>query len=488
MAKITDVHRHYAEMLEKWERCREFIEGADALRTHDLACDGAAGRAYIPKLSPKQTREEYQAYIRRALYYNAVGRTLSGFVGLIMGSGASVDLPGQAEPLMSDADLSGTPLEEMIADAVEEVIEVNRFGWLVDRPAVTDKPTKLDAERSGLRPYIVGYKAEDIVNWTVERVGNAMKLTRVVLKEGYVRPDGKDGTRYRELTTRDDRVYKINVWEKKENEGEYLITSTAFPRMSGETMRDIPFYFFDLFGGKPDPRKPILLDLVEVNRSHYQSSADLEHARFTCSLPTPYFIGFSADETKGITLGGLNGIISTNPQANVGFLEYTGQGTEPLERALAQKEAMMAKLGARMLADEKRDAEAAETMRIRTSGENATLSDVAHTVARIAGEALTFAAKWFGASGEAAVELNTEYTVASASPQEITALLGAVQAGELPSSAFVARLRKVGLIEKDMTDEDIEAELEAARERRAESQGQGLLAAAAALRARGTAE
>lgn len=490
--KIDDLHPLYSRTLPKWKRCRDFIEGADALRDHDIGRAGESSDCYLPRLSPKQSPEEYEAYVRRALYYNAVGRTHGGFLGLIIGKGADVDIPAAAEPLRIDADLGGMPLEEFLETTVAEVLEANRFGWLIDHPSLSEEEkaqkTRLDVEREGLRPYIVGYKAEDIVNWNIARVGAVTKTVRVVLREAYITPAGKDDFRYRELVL-EAGVYRILEWEKVNLEGkeEYALTRETTPLMNNEPLSEIPFFFFDAHGGRAAPQKPALLDLVEINRSHYQSSADLEHARFACSVPTPYFLGFSEEDAKSIVLGGLNGIHATDSSAKVGFLEYTGQGTEPLERALAQKEAMMAKLGSRMLAEDKRDAETAETMRIRASGESATLADVARAVGRVAGKALTLAAAWFGGSGEAVVKLNTEYTAATASPQEITALLAAVQAGEIPSRDFVDRLRKVGVIASERTDEDIEADLEVQRERKAKTQSAGLLAAAAALRASGAA-
>lgn len=488
-SKINDPNSLHTLMSPKWKRCRDFIEGADALRNYDLSQDGASADCYLPRLSPKQTRDEYSAYVRRSLYYNAVGRTHGGFLGLIIGKGADVDMPQAAEPIRTDVDLGGMPLEEFLEKTVSEVLEVNRYGWLIDHPALSEEEkaskTRLDVEREGLRPYIVAYKSEDIINWKRSRVGTVTKTVRVVLREVSLDDTGKETTRYRELVL-EGGVYKIREWEKigEKDKEEYVVTRETVPLKNNSPLSEIPFYFFDAHGGLADPQKPTLLDLVEVNRSHYQSSADLEHARFSCSLPTPYFLGFSEDEVRTLALGGLNGIHATNTEAKVGFLEYTGQGTEPLERALAQKEAMMAKLGSRMLAEEKRDAETSETMRIRASGENATLADIARSVGRVAGQALTLVSEWFGGSGEATVTLNTEYTTATASPQEIAALLAAVQAGELPSRDFVDRLRKVGVINSERTDEEIESDLEVQRDRKAEAQGSGLLAAASALKAR----
>lgn len=471
---VSDLHKDYTARLTQWQRCRDFFAGADAIRTHDLACKGAAASAYVPRLSDKQTDAEYAAYIRRALYYNAPERTKDGLRGLVFFRDPEIVTPDGASAILEDVDMRGTPLEEMLEEIVGELLEVGRVGVLVDYPVAGEFPSKLDEERSGRRPFMTSYKAEDILNWQSSMIGTKWTLVRVVVRELYTKADGTDDYLYRELFLEPmdpeaggALVYKNRVWRDLN-----AMPETVIPSMNGGPIAEIPFYFYDPRGGRMKPQKPPLLDLIEVARSHYQTSADLEHASFACSVPTPYFLGFTDQEASDIALGGLNGIVSTNPEAKVGYLEYAGSGVDPLERRLAAKADMMAKLGSRMLAEDKKDAEAAETLRIRSSGESATLSDIARAVSRIMTQMLKFAVEWMGLSSEdVSVKLNTEYTPASASPQEITALLASVQAGNLPVTDFIRRLRKVGLIEADRDDETIEAELEAADAKASEKAG-----------------
>ncbi len=457
--KIDTVNPLLSARLSQYSQVRDFLEGAEALRSHDFAVEGAADKAYIPRLK-KQDNDAYAAYLRRGLYYNAVGRTRDGFLGLIFERDPVVDL-GTAEVLREDADLQGTPLVELFEETIEEVLATARYGWLVDRPEPAPNASKLDAEREGIRPYLVPYKNENIINWSIVRIGTRWKLGRVVLRESYIK-DGKAQTRYRELFLDEAGIYTVRIWNRADEQSEYVPDPEVTPRLKNEPIREIPFFFFDPRGGRPDPEKSPLGDIVEVARSHYQTSVDLEHARFTCSVPTPYFLGFTEEEAESIVLGGLNGIQSTNADANVGYLEYTGQGIVPLENALVQKEAMMAKLGTRMLVDEKRSAETAETARIRASGENATLADIAKAVARIAAQALSFVARWMGSETPVTVELNTNYVATGADASEISALLEGVISGKIAQRDFNARLREVGIIKPERTDEDIEADLEAA--------------------------
>ena len=458
--KITDQHSAYSEMATKWRRCRDFIAGADALRKHDIGCNGDAKTAYVPKISPKQSGDEYDAYIRRALYDNVVRRTRNSLVGLVFSKDPEIDLSASIDYMMNDCDMMETPLIEMAEWIVREVLDVGRCGILVDRPPTDQDASRLDAERAGYRPYFVPYTAERITNWELSRVGNRWMITRVVLSES---PET-----YTELTLTAEG-YGQTIWRKVKDRDEWFPDATVFPKLSGKPIMQIPFYFFGPNTGKCTPEEPPLIDMVEDARSWYQSSADLEHARFSCSVPTAYFLGFTADETASVVLGGLNGISSTNPEAKVGFLEYTGQGTEPLERALEQKYTMMARHGVDLLSD-KRDAEATETVRARVGLQTATLQDVANTASRILSQALTFASSWMGGT-ESTIKLNTEYMAAGIDPQEITALLSAVQAGSLPIIDFIRRLRKGRVIESDRTDEEVLSELTLAEEQQGQEIG-----------------
>lgn len=478
MPKIDDRHPLYAARLPQWERIRHFVEGADALRDHDLGIDGDEDRAYLPRLSPRQERKEYQAYVRRALYENRVARTLDGFLGLMFAKGAAIEVPVGAQALLDDADLASSPFTELLEDIATEMLMLSRTGVLVDYPPASPASSRLDEERAGVRPYFVHYKTEQIINWSHTRIGTRSILSRVVLAESVASDDGKITLQYRELVLTPEG-YAQRLWVKPKEASDYTVVSEQYPLMGGSPLEFIPFFFYTPRGSRPEPEKPLLIDLVEVARSHYQSSADLEHSRFACSVPTPYFIGFSAEEVKEIVLGGHNGIHSTSDTAQVGYLEYTGQGTEPLERALKAKAETMAKLGSRMLSEDKREAETAEAMRIRASGESATLADVSRSLSRTASAMLTFAGTWLGVNGVYKVDLPTEFAAPGVDPAELAVLLDALQAGELAPSVFTRRLRDVGIISADISDEELEAEMEAARSRAEERDAAALEAAAA---------
>jgi hypothetical protein len=143
-----------------------------------------------------------------------------------------------------------------------------------------------------------------------------------------------------------------------------------------------------------------------------------------------------------------------NHEAKAFFLEFTGEGLGALSKRLEEKEAMMAALGARMLAAEKRAAEAAETAAIHRSGENGVLGSLAIGASQAISKALTWCAEWAGVVGEAKVELNTDYLPAGMTSQDITALVQAWQAGAISHLTLLDNLQRGEIARQGVTAEE----------------------------------
>lgn len=507
--KIDQVHPELTARMTQYRRARDFFEGADALKAHDLSASNGTGQsqatdirdkktfgngqrggywgnpatAYLPRLSDEQSYNDYAVYVHGAMYPNYLDKTRADFRGLIFSKAPIVEIPPSIEYMRQDCDYKGTPIEEALEEVVEELYSVSRFGWWVDRPETPDGLSRNQEELAGLRPYIVPFRTEDIINWEYGHVGPRVTLTRVVVREG-------DSLRELSLSPYNNNageavwVYQTRVWTKaargaiskameaitgKDGDA-YTPGPLIMPTLGGKYISEIPFFFFSPTGGKAKPGRPQLEDLVQVALSLYQSSALLEHSRFTCGLATALATGFP-DETT-FDLGGLNVIKNSMPEADFKWVERKGEDCLPLERAVEQKTKMLIALGSRMLEESKKSAESAEALRIRSSGDTATCADIAQSVGRIASQALAFCARWTGDQApEVKIKLTTDYSAGVADAAEITALDKSVGAGHFSQSDFNAYLRRVGRIAEDRTDEDIEADLEVERERRSESAG-----------------
>jgi hypothetical protein len=360
---ISTTHPEYDTHQRLWERCRDVIAGEDQVKHY------ADKKGYLPKLSG-QSDDEYEGYRDRAMFYNATSRTVSAITGAIFRKPVAL-----APDFEIDGKLFSERIEQRCREAVRESLSVGRFGVLVDMP-----PVDPDLAAPPGPPYALVYKAEQIINWRYETEGDDERLTLVVLHESEMVPDPDDPymlvseTRYRELLITEAGVYAQRIWKEIANDAtgkkELIIVSEVVPLALGSPLTEIPFVIGGSLSCSCEVEKPPLLDLVNVNLSHFRTSADLEHGRHFTALPTAWVAGFGDDQE--LRIGSGTAWVTDNPAAHAGFLEFSGAGLSALSEGLIQKEHLMAVLGARLFEPPRAGVEAAETLRLRQSADTAT--------------------------------------------------------------------------------------------------------------------
>lgn len=399
---VTTVHPEVTRRQAQGQRCRDTNEGEDAVK--------AAGVQYLPRLS-KQSSAEYEAYKGRALWYGATSRTVQGLSGAVMRKDPKLVVPDAMQAQLDDITLTGTPATTFIKDLLNEVLITGRAGVLIDMP-----PPEVVDEQGMSRPYWVIYQAEQITNWKLTTVGGVPKLTMVVLLEQVESP-GEDEfeqvcvPQYRVLSLDESGIYTVRLFQQLVKQGsrtnEFVQVSELTPVFRGTPLTSIPFCCLGPCTLDACPEKPPLLDLVNVNLSHYRSSADLEHGTHFTALPTPYITGVPKETT--VAIGSATAWVLEDPNARCGMLEFTGQGLGAIEKRCDVKEKQMAILGARMLEQQKLGVEAAETLLMRNAGERSSLQSIAVTLGLGIEKLLKWHAAWIGAPTDAiSAGINTE--------------------------------------------------------------------------------
>jgi hypothetical protein len=271
----------------------------------------------------------------------------------------------------------------------------------------------------------------------------------------------KEAKQYRvlELVADGARVfYQQTVWTQ--SGAEMAPTTSLIPLRRGAPLSFIPFVFLAPTSVSPRIAKPPLLDLVDVNISHYRTMADLEHGRHFVALPTPYVVGAS-DQTGPLSIG--SGAAWLLPQgASAGMLEFTGQGLGALERADQQKRHMMAVLGARLLEEQGTKSNVSETaaaVGMRHAGEQATLKTLAQALETGLTLALQWHTWWLGTEATpeetgALFELNKDFSVLRMPAEELRALVEALQAKAISPETFYYNLEQGGLTRPGVTVEE----------------------------------
>lgn len=451
-------HPDYSTYSKFWFKCRDAWDGEEAVKNRGLE--------YLPQLSG-QSDQEYDAYRSRALFYGATARTIQGLTGMIVRKEPEIVATNALKKALTSFGYNGEAFLPFAQQAISEVLGVGRVGVLVDMP-VTPTGSK------SLPPYCVIYRAENIVNWRVSMIAGVRRLSMVVLLENAEVPDAGDPftvkqiMRYRVLTlvkvgeadTDESWEYQQELYEKrqvgsgKDAKDEWVKTQTIVPqRIGGKRLNVIPFTFINPGTTSERCELPPLLALVNVNLSHYRTSADLEHGRHFTALPTVWAAGF---DTKSVyRIGSSIAWVAEDTTAKAQYLEFTGKGLGHLAEALTSKEGLMAILGARLLEERQADAEAASAIRLRQHGEKSALASISTQVS----EAFTKVLQWFewfmaGGDSKATIAFNEDFDTAKLDPQLLTALLAAVQSGTMSWDSFFFNAKKGELYPDGRTAEE----------------------------------
>lgn len=453
---VNEKHPEYLKNLTKWQLMRDALAGE------------VAKEKYVPKLSDQEA-EEYSAYVGRAEFYNATARTQVALTGLLFAKPPKVELPEALKTIGENISLDDDTLEALAKNIADECLSVGRCGVLVDLPSVEKADySKLEAERLNLRAYATLYKAENIINWKTTKINGSNVTSLVVLAETYAEPTqdefvDKIKTRYRVLDLHEG-YYRQRVFSETKA-GNFEVVSEIYPSANGQKLEYLPFTFFNVNDLKTSVEKPPLLDLARVNISHFRSEVDLEHGTHFTALPTPYVTGYQGETEGKLKIGSTAVWAINSPDAKVGFLEFSGAGLSTLENRIAVKEKRMSILGARLLLDEKKTAEATETLQMRKSGENAVLTSVAATISEGIVSFLKDIAFFENIASENLIyEINTDYNLTMIEPQLLAQIIAGIQSGDIPNEVLYDALLKGELMPETIQSyEDYQAKLEQAR-------------------------
>lgn len=422
-------HEEYTENAAKWQRARDTFAGTDAVKSRR--------EQYLPKLDVhlRGTRadERYNSYLRRAYFFNAVKRSVIGLAGLIHQTAPTVKAPEDAEAWLQDVTLTGISAQLQALLTTQETILVGRSGILVEMT-------------SDLRPYWITVKAENIFNWRVKYDGGQPYLSMVVLRECVYKADPEDPfktdeeERFRCLTLVEG-VYTQTIWEKDKS-GKWASGEVTTPLRRGSPLDFIPFIFVGPTSSDPCVEAPPVIDLVDLNISHYQTTANLEHGLGFLGSPSLVLIGAASVGKDGKPIEyGSSSALTLPAGGDAKILQADGNMMGALERAEERKRNLLSVMGARLLEAPPGTQETATAVSMRHSGEHATLKTIAQSVER----AFTWVLKvslWWGGTGaevedvDANFELNKDFFSTTLGPEDIKALLASLQAGAISFETF----------------------------------------------------
>lgn len=451
MADVKYQHPEYQEALPRWIMTR-LAATPNGIKK--------AGEKYLPKGADKDA-DKYKTYKQRALYLGVTGRTKSALTGAVFRKEPSFseDLPESLSFVEDDLDGEGMGIDQVAKRMVSEIQVTGRNGILVDFPNVPEGASREDEQRMGVKPYAASYAAESIINWETTKENGTNKLSMAVLCEkSYKARDGdifarEEVIKYRALLLVDG-LYENRLYD---DSGE--IIETFEPRLNGQRMDYIPFFFTGSEDNKPCVDDIPLESIAEINIGHYRNSADFEknlyiHSGGTLGITT----SMDTDTWKqmnpnGVLVGADQGVF-LGDSGSMSLLQL--EPAQATSEAMKAKEDQMVSIGARLITTNAIN-ETAEAARIAASSETSVLSTIVGNVEDTLNAVVSLMAEFVGAEAPKYV-MNRDFFDTVLSAQEWMAANVSADRGDISQSDLRGLLRRAGILDADRSDKDIDSE------------------------------
>lgn len=430
MSSVDFTRPEYKLFVLQWALVRTVCKGDDSVKN------------YLPILeesNKERKRKRNSDYQDRAVFYPITGHTRNGMIGMAFKKDPLVEIDERLAYLKEDADGAGSSLYQLAQSSLESVLEVGRHGLYVDY------------NNESKQVYFFQYKAEDIINWRMQRINGRNRLTLVVLRETVEEQDGfgfKDTIQYRVLAIEKGK-FICRVYRKPAGNSVYQIDVEYIPDRGGSgAWEEIPFTFIGAQNNDHTIDEAPLLGLAKINLGHYRNSADYEDSVFFCGQVQPYISGLKDEwrdwlEKKGILVGSRSPILLPE-QGSCGYIQ--AQPNMLAKEAMDSKRDYMVGLGAQLVSADNK----VKTV-IQSVGELSAQTSVLSICCANVSEGLTKGLKWCaeyaGAESDKCVfEINRDLVNHIADSTMIREIVSAWQSSAIRQSDLVRNLQKFDII------------------------------------------
>lgn len=424
--------------------------------------DSLALSPYLPDPSPKSEKAEvrvarYNDYVTRAVFYNVTKRTIKAMSGAVFSKYPTFTL-NELSVLETDVNGAGQSIVQQSRDALTNCLIQGRGGLLADMPVNTEGMSKAEMASKQVRPIIVHYNSESIINWRYRKVDGVLKCSLIVLSESYVTED--DG--YEQKTGRQLLVLRLNdndraeseILRKSEDSGEWVSKGiNPITDNSGAQLPDIPFYPYGSVNNDLELDDSPMADLSYINIAHLRDSANYEEQNFISAQPTLVVSGLTEQWVgevlkDGIAIGSRSGLLLP-VGGNATMIQAQSDGA--IMEAMKHKEAMMQSLGAKLIETTSVTKTATEASNDQAE-ETSVLSSIANNISDAYTRAIKACAAYMGYKADDLVyTLNTNFGFSKMTVEQRQQLVAEWQAGAVTFGEMRSQLveSEVATIEDD---------------------------------------
>lgn len=410
------------------QELRLFWQQVDALWSGTLGMR-SAGTMYLPQ-EPEERDDDYVRRLNRTTLHNFYKNAIQTASARVFTRDPHLEeAPVEVQLFATDVDSQGRNLAQFAKSTFEDAMNHGVSYILVDYNRLPEDYVSLaDEQAAGNRPYWINIPANNVLDARSEKFGGTERLALFRYEEqvnelssdmvthqtfrqvrifrqfpaGSTLPDGT-------VTPVDTPIY-FAVYRHSQGSSWVLIDSgevigcTVIPVIPVYTNR------IGFFIGKPP-----LQDLAELNIQHWQNSSDYHNILHVVTVPILFAKGLQGelDENgnhKQITISPHQAVITANQDAEINWIEHTGQAVGTARQQLIDLEAKMEKLGLTLTSPTPGGVTATEHA-ISASESNSQLKSMALNLQDALVMALGISAEYMGVNPVVRVVVNTDYAV-----------------------------------------------------------------------------
>ena len=426
-------------MMPDWGVMAAVTNGTNYLR--DMS------ETYLPQ-EPREDDDAYQTRVDRSVLSPYTSRLIETAAGAILRKPIHVEGDPYWLDLIQNIDGLGSNINEYARRALVSSLTYGHSAILVDYPAAAGAMNLAEERAMGRRPYFVHVDAPQIWGWRKEPVTN--RLTQVRIHDYDVRPLNEFG---------EEQIEQMRVIYP----GRYDLYTLGqevveFTSTGGYSLDEIPLV--PIYSNRRGLliSQPPLLDIANLNITHYQRQADLIHALHIAAMPTLVLEGW--DDTTGSATMGVNYAIAMQPGNKAYYVQADATSFDAQMAELQSLEQQMSTLGVTKLFGQKFVAESAEAKRIDQAQSNSVLSIISQELESALNQAFEFAAQYVGIEAPE-ITIDRDFDYYRLIGQDVSVLTQLNQMGKISDAMLLEILRRGEVLPDSINIED---ELEASTE------------------------
>ena len=489
---VTSERPELVEAMPKYCKIRDCLRGEEHIKS--LADRYLPRPGYQDEEFTVENERRYQEYVLRATFLNATGFTQRTTVGKLFTKAATIDLPTRLEMMRDNVNGEGLAFEQLIEQVVAEVFAFGRGGLYADFMAMDDAMVSM-AESRATSPTLKFVRAEDIVNWRIDKA--KQKVIMVVVRE-FEETYDDFATMVRPIykVFKLDPMLTIETWRSMSDSSDTTLNTSRQdysyneasgfkkdeqvhqPRMAnGERWNVIPFAIIGSSNNDWDIDEPPLASISDYDIALYRTSADLEQMVHLVGQVTPYATGLTkavVDEfkIKKMRLGSSHFMALKDPASKVGLLQ--AKSDTMVSKRYADLQDILRKLGAVVFSiDSMQDDQTATAAVYQSVQIHAPLVTTSRNVIAGVDKAIRFAARYVGIdpmTDAIAIKLNSDIIDNPLGIAGLESILNLWKGGAITFVELREQLRVQGLTLH--SPEEAESMIDQEKEKRMEQQQQ----------------